>query len=73
MDIDRLITNNDLNYIIGFIIIIYSAKFLNQHKKNTKKYNKYQNLVFLSAITIIAYHNLVLGAILSILYLSINV
>lgn len=79
MDIDRIIVNNDLNYIIGFIVIVYAAVKLQDNldsKDHPTELNKSKmtlNFFFLAAVTIIAYHNLVLGVILSILFLSTNV
>lgn len=78
-NIDRIIVNNDLNYIIGFIVIVYVAVKLQDNldiRDYPTKLNKSKmtlNFFFLAAVTIIAYHNLVLGVILSMLFLSTNV
>ena len=78
MDLNSLIMNSDTNYIVGFIVILFSAKLLNDRKKpgllakRSQKVQTVQNLLFLSAIVVIANMNIVLGVILGILYLSLN-
>ena len=78
MDLNSLIMNSDTNYIVGFIVILFSAKLLNDKQKpgllakRSQKAQIVQNLLFLSAIVVIANMNIVLGVILGILYLSLN-
>ena len=78
MDINSLLINSDTNYIVGFIVILFSAKLLNDKNKpdmmsnRSKKAIMVQNLFFLTAIVVIANVNIVLGVILGILYLSMN-
>ena len=77
-DINSLVMNSDTNYIVGFIVILFSAKLLNDKKKpghmakRSKNVIMVQNLFFLLAIVVIANTNIVLGGVLSILFLSIN-
>lgn len=76
MDINSILLNSDTNYIVGLIVIIFSAKLLNDKNKQKNKHLGLQttlNFLFLGAIIIIANTNIILGGILSILYLSINV
>ncbi len=78
MDISKIIINSDTNYILGLIVILFSAKLLHDKRKpglmdkRSKTALMIQNIFFLTAIVIIANNNIILGAILSILYLSIN-
>tara|TARA_B100001093_G_C26718730_1_gene966843 strand:- start:44 stop:283 length:240 start_codon:yes stop_codon:yes gene_type:complete len=78
MDIDSIIVNSDTNYILAFIIVIYTAKLLQEKsedsliKNRSKKAKMIQNIFFLPAVVYISYHNLQLGIILSILYVSLN-
>ena len=82
MDINYIIMNSDTNYIAGIIVVLISAKIL--HDKNTgntdmlvykrSRINIFiQNLFFALAILIIASANLTLAAILTILFISINI
>lgn len=78
MDIDSIVINSDTNYILAFIIVIYTARLLQEKsedsliKKRSKKAKMIQNIFFLPAVVYISYHNLQLGIILSILYVSLN-
>ena len=78
MDIYTLVMNNDTNYIVGILVIILSAKLLQDRnrprglKNRSKVITTIQNALFLSAIVVISYTNIVLGVILSILFLSLN-
>lgn len=77
-DINSLVMNSDTNYIVGIIVILFSAKLLNDKTKpglmakRSEKAIMVQNLFFLLAIVVIANTNIILGVILSILFLSIN-
>ena len=77
-DINSLVMNSDTNYIVGIIVILFSAKLLNDKTKpghmakRSKKVVMVQNLLFLLAIVVISNTNIILGVILSILFLSIN-
>lgn len=77
-DINYLVMNSDTNYIFGILVILFSAKLLNDKtkpglmEKRSKKVIMVQNLLFLLAIVVIANKNIILGVILSILFLSIN-
>lgn len=78
MNLNSLVMNSDTNYIVGLIVILFSAKLLNDKKKpgllekRSKKVILVQNLLFLIAIVVIANVNIILGVILGILYLSMN-
>ena len=67
MDLNSLIMNSDTNYIVGFIVILFSAKLLNDKQKTamlakrSQKVQVVQNLLFLIAIVVIANINIVLG------------
>tara|TARA_S200000501_G_C20389275_1_gene554196 strand:- start:305 stop:556 length:252 start_codon:yes stop_codon:yes gene_type:complete len=78
MDINSLLINSDTNYIVGVIVILFSAKLLNDKNKpglisrRSQRVIMVQNIFFLTAIVVIANINIVLGVILGILYLSMN-
>jgi hypothetical protein len=78
MDINSLLINSDTNYIVGVIVILFSAKLLNDKRKpglisrRSQRAIMVQNIFFLTAIVVIANINIVLGVILGILYLSMN-
>jgi hypothetical protein len=78
MDINLLLMNSDTNYIVGIIVILFSAKLLHDKNKprlmsrRSRKAITIQNIFFLTAIVVIANVNIILGVILSILYLSLN-
>ena len=52
MDIDSIIINSDTNYILAFIIVIYTAKLLQEKsedsliKNRSKKAKMIQNIFF---------------------------
>ena len=78
MNIQNILINSDINYIVGILVIIFAAKLLHDKNKPGLIKNRsniaimIQNLFFLTAIVIISNTNIVLGGILAILYLSIN-
>ena len=73
MNMSRMINNMDVVYIFSFIIILVSAYKVHNNKR-LPQYTKTVpfNLVFLLSIVVILHHNLIIGTMLSILYLSIN-
>lgn len=82
MDINYIIMNSDTNYIVGFIVVLLSAKILHDRETGNKNMLLHrrsrtnliiQNIFFAIAILIIAGSNLTLAAILTILFISINV
>lgn len=72
-NMNKLINNMDVVYVISFMIILMCAYKV--HINTTlPKYTKTVpfNLVFLLCIVVILHHNLIIGTMLSILYLTIN-
>lgn len=76
----KIIQNNDTNYIVGFIVALLAAKSLQLKQENKFYFDKLYkkeiiliNILFLLSIIVIGSYNLVLGMILSILFITINV
>lgn len=73
LNILKLMNNMDFVYIFSFIIILVSGYKVHVNKE-LPHYTKTLpfNLVFLVSIVIILHHNLIVGTMLSILYLILN-
>ena len=73
MNVIKMINNMDIVYICSFVIILVCAYKIHINK-TLPRYTKTVpfNLVFLLAIVVILHHNLIIGTMLSILYLTIN-
>lgn len=73
LNIPKLINNMDFVYIFSFIIILVSAYKVHVNKR-LPKYTKTVpfNLVLLTCIVVILHQNLIVGTMLSILYLTLN-
>ena len=73
VNIPKLINNMDFVYIFSFIIILISAYKVHINKR-LPTYTKTVpfNLVLLTCIVVIMHQNLIVGTMLSILYLTLN-
>ena len=72
-NMNKMVNNMDVVYIFSYIIILVCAYKVHTNK-TLPKYTKTVpfNLVFLTAIVVILHHNLIIGTMLGILYLTIN-
>tara|TARA_B110001469_G_scaffold119741_1_gene127570 strand:+ start:1134 stop:1400 length:267 start_codon:yes stop_codon:yes gene_type:complete len=75
----KIVKSGDTNYIVGLLVAIVSARSLQQKEKNEFYYDKYRKplkiiigTLFLFSIVIISTYNPILGAILAILFISMN-
>lgn len=69
----QMINNMDVVYIVSFVIILVCAYKIHINQ-TLPRYTKTVpfNIVLLLAIVVILHHNLIIGTMLSILYLTIN-
>ena len=75
VNIPKLINNMDFVYIFSFIIIILVSAYKVHVNKRLPKYMLKSvpfGLVLLTCIVVILHQNLIVGTMLSVLYLTLN-